>query len=99
MLEYSCFLNPLAIVIFPDVDSADCVGVCIPEIICGPLPELIDGHVTPPTCTLGTSPFGTVCTMGCRHGYKMVGAYSKQCSHSGQWLPKNTKDNLCYGGR
>ena len=65
------------------------------EVRCSALPALVDGRLNPPTCTTGRSPYGTVCSLSCRQGYKLTGPTSRQCVETGKWSPE--EDSVCVG--
>ena len=66
------------------------------EVKCKDLPDLIDGKVTPSSCSLMKSPYGQICQFSCRKGYKLAGPYSKQCTEKGSWTDIEI-DNKCIG--
>jgi len=71
------------------------VVVFVVEVRCSALPTLVDGRLSPASCTTRPSRYGTVCSLSCRRGYKLTGPSSRQCIESGKWNPDD--DSLCVG--
>jgi len=71
------------------------VVIVVVEVRCSELPALVDGRISPASCTSRPSPYGTVCSLSCRRGYKLSGPRSRQCVESGRWAPDD--DSICVG--
>jgi len=65
------------------------------EVRCSALPVLVDGRLSPSSCTTRPSRYGSVCALSCRRGYKLTGPSSRQCVESGKWNPDD--DSVCVG--